>query len=279
MPIGGIVSGIGSVIGSAMNARSQRKINEQNIRYAQEAYNRERQDAIADWHMQNAYNDPSQQMARLKNAGLNPNLVYGHGADAQMAAPVKPTKQQLPDLKAIDYGGIVSNAIGSMQAMANIKRTEAETDLIRSNNEAKQFDNEIRKKVGLDQYTQELELKMRSANTKSIAQITEFDADFRAMYGYDKTEMADKMILANNKINWNNSLLIKAKQAGVDKLVQDVENAKKLGILRDDQHTLNLIEQKIKDFAGNLTKLGLSPTSIQFLSVMTTVLRTIFNSR
>lgn len=31
------------------------------------------------WNMQNAYNDPSAQMARLKAAGLNPNLVYGGG--------------------------------------------------------------------------------------------------------------------------------------------------------------------------------------------------------
>lgn len=31
------------------------------------------------WNLQNAYNDPAAQMARLKNAGLNPNLVYGGG--------------------------------------------------------------------------------------------------------------------------------------------------------------------------------------------------------
>lgn len=31
------------------------------------------------WKLQNAYNDPSQQMARLRAAGLNPNLMYGKG--------------------------------------------------------------------------------------------------------------------------------------------------------------------------------------------------------
>jgi len=31
------------------------------------------------WNMGNAYNTPSEQMARLKAAGLNPNLVYGAG--------------------------------------------------------------------------------------------------------------------------------------------------------------------------------------------------------
>lgn len=31
------------------------------------------------WDLQNQYNDPVHQMARLKAAGLNPNLVYGSG--------------------------------------------------------------------------------------------------------------------------------------------------------------------------------------------------------
>lgn len=37
--------------------------------------------AVADWNQQNEYNSPTAQMARLKAAGLNPNLVYGKGAD------------------------------------------------------------------------------------------------------------------------------------------------------------------------------------------------------
>lgn len=34
------------------------------------------------WNRANAYNDPSAQMKRLEGAGLNPNLVYGHGSVA-----------------------------------------------------------------------------------------------------------------------------------------------------------------------------------------------------
>ena len=37
--------------------------------------------------MNNAYNDPSAQMERLKQAGLNPNLVYGGGATTTASAP------------------------------------------------------------------------------------------------------------------------------------------------------------------------------------------------
>jgi hypothetical protein len=46
------------------------------------------------WHMQNAYNTPKEQMLRLKDAGLNPNLIYGSGGtnvgNAGAIAPSKP---------------------------------------------------------------------------------------------------------------------------------------------------------------------------------------------
>lgn len=45
------------------------------------------------WNRQNEYNSPSSQMARLKEAGLNPNLVYGTGA-------VGNTSSQLPKYNA-----------------------------------------------------------------------------------------------------------------------------------------------------------------------------------
>lgn len=46
---------------------------------ASKAYKTERKDAIQFWNMQNEYNDPSAQMARLQAAGLNPMLVYSGG--------------------------------------------------------------------------------------------------------------------------------------------------------------------------------------------------------
>ena len=44
-------------------------------------YKRIKQDNLEFWEMQNKYNSPEEQMNRLRQAGLNPNLVYGKGAD------------------------------------------------------------------------------------------------------------------------------------------------------------------------------------------------------
>ena len=45
------------------------------------------------WHMQNKYNTPKAQMGRLKDAGLNPNLIYGSGsANTGVAGSISPSK-------------------------------------------------------------------------------------------------------------------------------------------------------------------------------------------
>lgn len=57
------------------------------------------------WNMSNQYNSPKEQMARLREAGLNPNLVYGNGnaiIPAQQAPKFTPAKAdyklQAPDV-------------------------------------------------------------------------------------------------------------------------------------------------------------------------------------
>lgn len=45
-----------------------------------DAMNQQNQQQWAMWNAQNAYNTPAAQMERLKEAGLNPALVYGSGS-------------------------------------------------------------------------------------------------------------------------------------------------------------------------------------------------------
>ena len=60
-----------SLLGSAINRSSQSSANRQNFELAkyQNAWN------LQQWNRENEYNHPAMQMARLKQAGLNPNLV------------------------------------------------------------------------------------------------------------------------------------------------------------------------------------------------------------
>ncbi|MDR0738337.1 MAG: hypothetical protein LBF39_04600, partial [Prevotellaceae bacterium] len=72
------ISAGSSVLQSFLNYDSQSSANEQNV-----ALSREQmawQEAM--WNKQNAYNLPAAQMERYKQAGLNPNLIYGQSNTA-----------------------------------------------------------------------------------------------------------------------------------------------------------------------------------------------------
>ena len=71
---------------NATNYQLYKKQRADNREDATTAYNRQ----IEMWNMNNAYNDPSAQMERLRQAGLNPNLVYGNGATTTASAPSAP---------------------------------------------------------------------------------------------------------------------------------------------------------------------------------------------
>lgn len=75
--------------GQGINAVVTSNLNKKSREFSREMYDRQRADAKADWNLQNEYNSPAAQMARLKAAGLNPNLVYGNGADAQSSGTVR----------------------------------------------------------------------------------------------------------------------------------------------------------------------------------------------
>lgn len=79
---------------------------------------------------QNEYNKPINQMKRLEEAGLNPNLVYGNG-NAIMASAS-------PSGGGVDTAGVRSmdklNILGAMQALRNQKLEEKEINARIDNN-------------------------------------------------------------------------------------------------------------------------------------------------
>ena len=81
---------------------------------------------------QNAYNTPEQQMARLKAAGLNPNLMYGQGTTGNASG--YPQTKQLPAYMEtpVDTGTIVQGAVATqqlLQSKAQTKKIKEEANL------------------------------------------------------------------------------------------------------------------------------------------------------
>ncbi len=94
MPIGQILGAVGSFFGQRAEHKQQsRNIRDQtaaNKELAEYAYSKD----LEQWERQNLYNAPTEQMARLREAGLNPKLLHGSGSSAAVGTSGEGPKYQ-----------------------------------------------------------------------------------------------------------------------------------------------------------------------------------------
>lgn len=84
------------IIDGLINAGSQLWTNKVNREENRKARNWN----LSMWKMENEYNTPANQMARFKEAGLNPNLIYGQGnaGNAGSVSSVSPYQAEAPTI-------------------------------------------------------------------------------------------------------------------------------------------------------------------------------------
>lgn len=74
-----VVEGISDIFNSSNSAKNSRRNTDRQIQANWDLANLKYKKDLEQWYRENAYNAPDEQMRRLRNAGLNPNLVYGTG--------------------------------------------------------------------------------------------------------------------------------------------------------------------------------------------------------
>lgn len=161
-----------------------------------EWYNEEQRKNIRD---EREYNLPSAQMQRLKDAGLNPDLMYGHGASGLVDANVAGTA--MPD--SVNPADVASPIMGTPTAMESLlsgaayAKTLAETRNIKADTSKKE--GEV-KSLDLDNFvkaaTQDNTIKMSGLEV----QLT------KAQAGYTDAQKS-KIISEINDINQHVELL------------------------------------------------------------------------
>lgn len=122
--IGGIASLLGAGGSAVANTEAVKEANRGNMELAEYQYSKN----LEMWERQNAYNTPLEQRKRAEAAGLNPNLLYGHGSLSNTAAPAP--SYQAPTLQA--YTGIPNIVESGINALNSFMATRAEVDLKRS---------------------------------------------------------------------------------------------------------------------------------------------------
>lgn len=236
MPIAALIplaiaaaSGYASWRQNRNNKKSQEKQNAADREFQERMYEKQREDNLEDFANQNAFNSPVQQMERLRQAGLNPNLVYGKGAETTAAnikgGNVPSGNQPAPQLD----NSFIGNAGEQYYKIRNI---QAQTDnlgeqnvllkkeaLLKDSNIAKNAIETARGKFDLDQANRLKDIVVEKAtldNQKTTADI---------VYTLDKNEREE---IANSK--------------NVDLTIQKIAESKLDQYLKSQQGSLNSIE-------------------------------------
>lgn len=126
-----ITTGVAAATSGA-NMGFQGNMNRKNRRFAEKMYRQQYQDELEFWRMNNQYNHPTAQMERLRNAGLNPHLVYGNGAVANSSsAPSAPNQPKWEGKAPQMETGI---GMAGLDQYFNLEAKQAQTDNLRAQN-------------------------------------------------------------------------------------------------------------------------------------------------
>lgn len=129
--VAAIQSGASNLSGTLLGYASQKSTNKANLKLAEYQYSK----ALEMWNRQNEYNLPKNQIQRLTDAGLNPNLVYGNGTvQGLISAPAPqyhaPTLQAYTNFGSLGAEQAVTTYMQLKQADANVNKTNAEAERV-----------------------------------------------------------------------------------------------------------------------------------------------------
>lgn len=164
--------GIGTMVASAVNAASQVATNKSNRKAQMELFDKT-----------NAYNNPVEQVKRMKSAGLNPALMY-QGSPQNTAQQIKLPESTAPQFDARAF-----------EAIANIAKSKASTEL--TNEQTAQMSTK----------TELLQASINSTNTKIDAMLTEMAKNKAQIPLIEAQTDATKAGTANTQQNTANAVI------------------------------------------------------------------------
>lgn len=241
MNLAPIIAGGSSLLDSIMNQIFAKRNTDRTIRANKQLANYQYQQDlkmanaanqfnIDMWNRQNVYNSPAEQMKRLQQAGLNPNLVYGSGnvggnvtsgpPRSEVAKYQKPTvkynyqpPQTAPAIQSYFDARVKQAQTNNLNATTLLTDAKTVNEATRTkgiftDNEVKElkrrmlentFDYQVQTKE------QELEIaKQKLANMKADNEIKQI---LKVGYGHDNVYRKFKAKLANEGININDGIL------------------------------------------------------------------------
>lgn len=240
-----------------INAYAAAKMSKKDRKFSEHMYERQYDDNLAMWNMQNEYNSPTSAMNRLKQAGLNPNLVYGATAPGNASSsPQSPSVMNMgpAHVPKIDIG----QAAGSvMSTYFDIQMKQAQIDNLKA-------DNTIKKEQAALMWTQNLLTSTRNTRERSAISNDLLNYDNNKLFSAEERRLRiestkkdiDSKTLSNRYNEGSLGARIKSVELGnklrenQDKIQQYEMALNSMGFHKGDDMYSRLLAQFIKQFTG-----------------------------
>lgn len=209
-----------AVGGSLVNGLMQGSQNRANRRWQSKENQKSRDYNTEMWEKNNAYNDPTQQMARLKNAGINPHLAYSQGGVTNTSSsPASSNASSMPegrapqlDVNAMLNARLVGEQINNIKA--DTAKKEAEARNIGTDTEGKTLQNGISTKVLENwQNTYDADMSFKKSATSvnySNIQVNDKKIEVSDMDIKRTTQEITNLVTTNSKLETEiNALVVK----------------------------------------------------------------------
>lgn len=246
-----IASGIGSLFGRNNNIdkqiAAQERENEKNRQYNLMLAKQQNQWNLEQWNRENAYNDPSAQMARLKNAGLNPDLMYENGASGLMSASSPEMTSGAPS-SPVDM-----SPLGSKMTIGDMYQSIQQAML---NDEVINKTKEEGRKTGFEADSASVEALYKAAREQQELAIGDTTIRLNKNLASESKSRMDKLRVEVDNIAEQTNLIVQERHkilASIENLDADTANKKLEGYLRTQEFELLVKETtaKIKNLDAN----------------------------
>lgn len=255
-----------------MDQINTERVNRQQQRYNEKWYNRQLGDNINLWRMQNEYNTPAAQMARFKEAGLNPNLIYGQGNPgnaAQLSRPdLQPTQFRMNEQAFANVGR------QSLDSIYDIQLKQAQVDNLRAQNSVIKQD-----------------AILKSALTRSTLtgeQQKRFDLDFASELrgtsaDYQREKLRNLKTQTDYTLNrdvrealTNSSNISEALQRIETMKIQRAKTSQEINNIKQQTRILKQ-DERLKELELDLRRQGINPNDPMYIRVLGRVLSDFFD--
>lgn len=263
----GLLGSVGNWFSQSLTNNSQRDIN-------QRMYDQQRRDALSDWERTNAYNSPVQQMQRLREAGLNPNLVYGSGAQ-NTAAMVRSTNQASysPIAPKIDVSP-VQNSIGMYY---DLKAKQAQTNNVEKATELAEKEKLYKDAQIASLGAQTADTKFRTQQAQSLNDMVieraKLDNQEKAQDIYYRPKMYDLDLqkLELNRLQ-NSNDTARTFQSIIDSKIRNARSQAELDQFNKFKETLNKQRVEFNELDLDLRRKGINPQDPTWLRMIVKLL-------